>query len=241
MSKSYTPTRWPNGLTNVPPADLVLNKMPQPFPYRRMFAWGEDFARYRAADWTVTVVGTGTAALANGVGGILALTTSAGATDAVYLDKVGESWQFIAGDQLWFQGRFDVTDATNPELVGGLQTTDPPPTAVTDGVYFHKPSGSTRMYLVQISAATGVTTTTDTGVDIANDTYAIAGYYFDGVDKIYWALKDATGTVVAEGSVAANLPTVTLTMSFGILNSTAAAATLNVDYVWAGQEIAGRE
>lgn len=236
---SSIPTRAPNGVSNLLP-DNLLASYPALFPYKGICEWGTDFDRYRAADWTVTVVGTGTAALANGAGGILALTTSAGATDAVYLDKVGENWQAQVGYRLWFKGRFQVSDATNTELVGGLQTTDTSPIAVTDGIYFHKPSAGTRLYLVQISASTGLTTTTDTGVNIANSTYAAAGFYYDGQGNLKWAVYDSTDTVVAQGTVAANLPAVTLTESFGILNAAAAAHTLDVDYVWTAQELPGR-
>lgn len=234
-----TPTRAPNGLNNLSPDDLLAS-LPIPFAYKGVCEWSTDFDRYRTADWTVTVVGTGTAALSNAVGGILALTTSAGATDAVYLDKVGENWQFLVGYQLWFKGRFQASDTTNTELVFGLQTTDTAPMAVPNGVYFHKPSAATRLFLVQVSAATGGTVTTDTGVNLANSTYASAGFYYDGKGNLKWAVYDANNLVVAQGTVAANLPTVTLTESFGILNAAAAAHTLDVDYVWSAQELPGR-
>ena len=153
------------------------------------------------------------------------------------MDKVGEQFQFISGDQVWFQGRFRVSDAVNTELVGGLQITDTTPMAVSDGVYFHKPSGAARMFLVQVSAATGLTTTTDTGVDVASNTFATAGWFYDANGNVFWEIKDANGNVVGDGSAVANLPTVTLTVSFGILNAAAAIHDLDIDYVFAAQNL----
>jgi hypothetical protein len=236
MSRSQTPTRWPNGLVNVPPSD-ILAKFRLPYEYGNLVSWGTDFDRYRAADWVDTVVGTGTVAQINELGGVLALTTSAGATDAAYLDKVGEVYQFGAGYQTWFASRVSLSDATNTEMVLGLQATDTTPTTSTNGVYFHKPSGGTRVYLVQVSATTGLTTTTDTGYDMLSATYAVFSYYHDANGTVFFSVKDATGTSVAGGSVAANLPTVTQTISFGVLNSNAAVHTMKVDYVFAAQDM----
>lgn len=236
MSRSQTPTRWPNGLTNVTPAD-ILRKFRLPYFYGNQTVWGSDFDRYRAADWTATVVGTGAVTQINELGGVMELTTSAGATDAVYLDKVGESFQFAAGYQSWFTSRVALSDATNTEMVLGLQITDTTPTAVSDGVYFHKPSAGTRVYLVQISAATGATVTTDTGYDMANATYAVFAYYYDANGTLFFEIKDATGVVVAEGSAVGNLPAVTQTVSIGVLNAAAAAHTMKVDYVFAAQDM----
>ena len=237
MSRSQTPTRWPNGLTNAAPANLVLHKYPLPFEMKDVTQWWSDFDRYRSADWTVTTVGTGTVAEIAGVGGLIRLATSAGATDAIYMDKVGEQFQFVTGAQVWFQGRFRVSDAVNTELVGGLQITDTAPMAVSDGVYFHKPSGAARLFLVQVSAATGLTTTTDTGVDVASNAFATAGYFYDANGTVFWAIKDTNGVVVGDGSAPANLPTVTLTPSLGILNAAAAIHDLDIDYVFVAQNL----
>lgn len=236
MSTPSEVSRSPNGLTNSTPDDL-LKDFPIQWQLKKLISRGTDFDRYRAADWTGTVVGTGTVAQINEVGGVLRLATSAGATDAVYLDRVGECYQFIAGLKAWFRSRFRVSDATNTELVAGLQITGTTPMAVSDGVYFHKPSAGTRLYLVQVSAATGATTTKDTGVDLVASAYVDAGFAYDGVGNIDWEILGTTGNIVARGKEAANLPTVTLTESLGVLNAAAAIHDFDIDYVFAAQQL----
>jgi hypothetical protein len=231
MSRSQTPTRWPNGLVNVPPSD-ILAKFRLPYDHGNLVSWGTDFDRYRAADWTVNIVGTGTAAQINELGGVLALTTSAGATDEVSITKVGSVYQFAAGYQTWFASRVSLSDAINTEMNLGMQNT-----VTADSVYFNKPAAGTRVYLVQDSVATGLTITTDTGYDMLSDTYAVFSYYYDANGTVFFNVKDATGTSVASGSVAANLPTVTQTISFGVLNSNAAVHTMKVDYIFAAQDM----
>ena len=231
-----TTTRFPNGVTNVAAQSLLAN-LPVPFMFGQYTEWGEDFDRYRAGDWTDTIVGTGTVALVNAENGALQLTTSATAGDSVFLDKVGECFKFTSGQKLWFSGRFQVSDATATELVFGLQITDTTPTAVSNGVYFHKAAGSAALDLVQVSAASGTTTTTSGILSLANATYYTVRFYYDGASTIYYQVLDATGVVVAGGAVVANVPAVTQTISFGLSNgATAAAESMTVDYIWTAQE-----
>ena len=227
---NLTTTRFPNGLTNVadnaPFADL---KMPAPTLFHQYF---EDFDYYTAADWTVTETDAGaTQALADGDGGLLLITNTAADDDLVALQKKGESFLFEVGKRLFFEARFKVSDATQSDLVIGLQITDTTPLDVTDGVFFIKADASTSVSLL---VEKNNTATTTTGVaTLANDTFITLGFYFDGASSIEYSVN---GTVLGT-SVTTNLPDdEALTVSIALQNGEAVAKTMTVDYVFVAKE-----
>jgi hypothetical protein len=227
---NLTTTRFPNGLTNVadnaPFADL---KMPAPTLFHQYF---EDFDYYTAADWTVTETDAGaTQALADGDGGLLLITNTAADDDLVALQKKGESFLFEVGKRLFFEARFKVSDATQSDLVIGLQITDTTPLDVTDGVFFIKADASTSVSLL---VEKNNTATTTTGVaTLANDTFITLGFYFDGASSIEYSVN---GTVLGT-SVTTNLPNdEALTVSIALQNGEAVAKTMTVDYVFVAKE-----
>ena len=223
-------TRFPNGVTNVgedsPFADLA---MPAPTLFH---TYMEDFDYYTAGDWTVTETQAGaTQALADGDGGLLLLTNTAADNDLVALQKVGNSFTFESGKKLFFEARFKVSDATQSDLVMGLQVTDATPLAVANGVFFIKNDGVATVDLVLTKASTS--TTNSSVATMVNDTFIRLGFYYDGTDLVY----SVNGTV-AGTSVVTNLPlsSTNLTVSFAIQNGEAVAKTMTVDYIFVAKE-----
>lgn len=222
------PTRFPNGATNV--------NTNQPFGYMGMFdqtlvhALLDDFNAYSAAAWTVTVVGvTPTAALANGDGGWLLLTTTSGATDSIFLDKLGEGFSVTAGKKAVFKARFKLSDSTNSAPLIGLQVTSTTPNTATDGIYFTKPTGAKTLSIFsRKDATTGSTSVTGVGT-MADDTFINVAWYYDGKTTLNYYVNDVqTGSIT---SVTAFLPDTTLTPSFGFTNGAAAIKTMTIDYI----------
>ena len=223
-------TRFPNGVTNVgedsPFADLA---MPAPTRFHTYF---EDFDYYTAGDWTVTETDAGaTQALTDGDGGLLLITNTAADNDLVAIQKKGESFRFASGKKLFFEARFKVSNATESDVVMGLQITDTSPLDVTDGVFFIKADGSTSVSFVVEKNNTA--TTTSSVATMADDTFVTLGFYYDGASTIEYSVNG----VVAGTSVTTNLvDDEDLTVSFALQNGNAVARTMTVDYIFCAKE-----
>jgi hypothetical protein len=226
----FMTTRFPNGVTNVG-EDSLFAAMGQ-LAATKFHTYFEDFDYYTAANWTVTETQAGaTQALADGDGGLLLLTNSAADDDLVALQKVGESFRFEAGKKLFFEARFKVSDATQSDVVMGLQITDATPLDVSDGVFFIKADGSTSVSL--LVEKNGTATTTASVATMANDTFVRLGFYYDGVSQIQYFVNGVLGGA----SVTTNLvDDEDLTVSFAIQNGEAVAKTMTVDYVFVAKE-----
>lgn len=223
------PTRFPNGLTTTtkgsPLGEFILPDITKAHVYFN------DFDTYTAADWTVTEVGVATQALADGDGGLLLVTNAAADDDSSFSQKVGESFLMESGKKAWFEALFQTNDATQSDIVVGLQITDTTPLDVTDGIFFLKADGAATVdFLVEKD---NTATTTSAVATMADDTNIRLGFYYDGVDKITIFVDG----VAVGSSVTTNLPDdEELTVSFGIQNGTDAAKTMTVDYILAAKE-----
>lgn len=238
-------TNYIDGVTNVPDSYVFGTfGAPDPSKYITFF---NDFMRYDAAatgtshDWLTTITqagsGSATAALADENGGVL-LVTNDDADDDNYFaqwqgmntSNVVEPFKFIVGKKTWFKARLKTSDATQSDIVIGLQITDTTPLAVTDGVYFLKVDGSTTMNLLVTKNSTSSTTA---AVTMANDTYVTLGFVYDGASNIDIFVND----VKVAASVTTNLvDDEELTVSFGIQNGEAVAKTLSMDYIFIASE-----
>jgi hypothetical protein len=228
-----TVTRFPNGVTNVNDVNLFAD-MAQLDPTLFHTYWN-DFDTYAAADWTVTETQAGaTQALTAGDGGWLLLTNSAADDDLNALQKTPAAFAFTAGKKVFFSCRFKVSDATQSDVVIGLQVVDTTPLDVTDGVYFLKADGSTSVSVIcRKDASTGSTSASGIAT-LANDTFITLGFAYDGESKVAYAVNG-----VVQGSLNASssfLPDAICTVSFAIQNGEAAAKTMTVDYIFVAEE-----
>jgi hypothetical protein len=225
-----TTTRFPNGVTNVGEQSLFAELgQPAATLYHTYF---EDFDYYTAADWTVTETDAGaTQALADGDGGLLLITNTAADNDLVSLQKKGESFRFASGKPLFFEARFKVSDATQSDVVIGLQITDTTPLDVTDGVFFIKADGAATVnFLVEKN---NTATTASAVATMADDTYIRLGFYYDGISAVQYFVNGS----IAGSSVTTNLPDdEDMTITIAIQNGEAAAKTMTVDYVYVAKE-----
>lgn len=232
------PSHWTGGISDAHPATFFA-PMPVLRP-DRVHSYFNDFHTFNTADWTITTTeagaGSATEALADEQFGALLITNDAADNDADFFQKVGESFKFVAGKKLAFACRFKVSDATQSDVVVGLQITDTTPLAVTDGVYWRKDDGDANLDFVVIKDSTATTATAAT--TLADATYITLGFYYDGASTIeYWSAT-AAGVWTKHGtSVTTNMPDdELLTISFGIQNGEAVAKTMTVDWVYAAVE-----
>ncbi len=226
-------TRFPYGLTNVSEVDLFSDMVqPDPTLFHQYF---NDFDTYVAGDWTVTETDSGaTQALTAGDGGLLLITNTAADNDLVALQKNPAAFTFTAGKKTFFRCRFKVSDATQSDLVFGLQVVDSTPLDVTDGIYFLKADGAATVdFICRKNASTGSTSASAVAT-MANDTFIELGFYYDGQSKVAY---EVNGSVL--GSLDASstyLPDTTCTVSFALQNGEAVAKTMTVDYVYVAKE-----
>ena len=226
-------TRFPYGLTNVSETNLFAD-MVQPDP-TLFHSYFNDFDTYAAGDWVVTETQAGaTQALTAGDGGWLLLTNSAADDDLVALQKTPAAFSFTAGKKSFFRCRFKVSDATQSDVVFGMQVVDTTPLDVTDGVYFLKADGSTSVSVICRKNATTGSTSASAIATLANDTFIELGFYYDGESKIAYEVNGSVlGSLDASSSF---LPDTITTVSFAIQNGEAAAKTMTVDYVYVATE-----
>lgn len=227
-------THFTSGVTNVS-ADGTLGKLKAPAPHK-YHTYFNDFDTYLASDWTITTTeaGTGSAteALADGDGGLLVLTNAAGDNDLDFLQLVKEGFKYEAGKQLAFNIRFKTNDATQTDIVAGLQVTDTTPLDVSDGVFFLKEDGATTISFIVEKDGTQSTLTLPNS--LADDTFMTLGYVYDPKDQKFHVFQD---NVLAGTVVNTNAPDdEELTVSFGVQNGEAAANSMTIDYVGAMKE-----
>lgn len=226
-------TRFPYGITNVGDTNLFADMVkPDPTLFHEYF---NDFDTYTAGDWVVTETQAGaTQALTAGDGGWLLLTNSAADNDLVALQKTPAAFSFTAGKKTFFRCRFKVSDATQSDLVIGLQVVDTTPLDVTDGVYFLKADGSTSISVVCRKDASTGSTSAAAIATLANDTFIELGFYYDGEGKVVYEVNgDVVGALDGSSSY---LPDTTCTVSFALQNGEAVAKTMTVDYLYAAKE-----
>lgn len=226
-------TRLPFGVTNVL-ENTIFADMVQPDPTKFHEYWN-DFDTFVAADWVVTETQAGaTQALAAGDGGWLALTNSAADNDLNAIQKTPAAFSFTAGKKTFFACRFKVDDATQSDMVVGLQVVDTTPLDVTDGIYFLKADDAATMDFICRKDATTGSTSASAVATMANDTFITVAFYYDGEAKVFYAINGVVkGSLVA---TSAFLPDTITTVSLAVQNGSAAARTMTIDYVYAATE-----
>lgn len=226
-------THFTSGVTNVA-ASTTLGRYGAMDP-TKYHVYFNDFETYVVGDWTITTTeagaGSATEALTDIDGGALLITNDDADNDADFFQKVGEGFRWASNKDMAFKARFKVSDATQSDLVMGLQITDTTPLDVTDGLFFTKADGSAS---VTFEVEKNNTATSTTAGTLADDTFVTVGFYYDKVDQkfhIFWNDVEV-GTAVTTNAVDDE----DLTISFGIQNGEAVAKTMTVDYIFAMKE-----
>jgi len=225
-------TRLPSGVNTEATSSLFAN-----FPLPRdssLIEYFNDFFTYTTNRWVVTETQAGaTQALTAGSGGWLLLTNSAADDDLVALQKTPAMLDLSATKQTWFTSRFKVSDATQSDVVIGMQVVDTTPLDVTDGIYFLKADGAATVNIICRKDATTGSTSASAIATMVSDTFIQLDWYYDGAGYLFYAVN---GTVGGSLSVASYFPDTTVTVSFGIQNGEAVAKTMTVDWVGVWQE-----
>lgn len=237
---SPTPTRYPNGVVDASQNGAYGGYAGiRPFRYH---SWVEDFDTYTATEWVVTETDAGsTEAITSADGGVLAITNvSAGATDEASLQWAGGSgavkttFQWDSTKDMIIAAGFKVDDAINTALLIGLASVDTTPVASlpTNGIYFYKAGAATS--LIASVRKAGASTSQTIGA-MADDTYVdvVFRYSATGNDVQQAGTWQAflANNLIGTLTTASISPTAALAMTIGLLNASAAAHVLSIDYI----------
>lgn len=238
-----TTTNFPGGVTNAAYYQ-AMGEACTPDP-----SWSQlyhnEFNTFIATDLTETLVGTGTSALAAESGGVLLVTTTAGIADANYYQLPVASYVITPGSQLFFKCRIKLSEVTNCKVHAGLIITSATPQAAAEGLYFFKNSGAATWVLRSTVGGVSVNTVIPTSLVSVAATWLELSFYYDGANVAAY-FNPSTGPSVPSSTspkgmvaqiAAPSLTTSVLAPSFGILNTTAVARTMRVDYLTVSNEL----
>lgn len=230
------PVRFPSGINTASSRRLALRDYLAADP-TKMHVYFNDFDNFIVGDWVITTTeagaGAATEALTDVDGGALLVTNDDADNDADFFQLVSESFLLAAGKRSWFAMRFQTNDATQTDIVAGLQVRDTTPLDVTDGIYFLKPDDAALVnFICGKDATTGRSTSSAVSTLVAA-TWTEWAWYFDGRKSLTAFVNDVPVVSIDPTSY---FPDTELTVSFGIQNGAAAAKTLTIDYLLAAKE-----
>jgi len=235
-------TRFPYGVTNNLVSDIFANMgQLDPTKYHTYF---DDFDAYILTDgtqaqWTGTL-NSGTIAQTAVNNGALLITLANTDEAITQVQRTLAMWLPTAGKELFFKARLKTANVILTDILIGLAAIDTTLIAasaigVTDFVGFFKGATDTTFtFYNRLDASTGSTSATGIGT-LANDTYYTVSFYYDGVDKVYYAFNDVIiGSV--DGS-STYLPDAQLSPSICLgQEGTGGAGTGTIDYLFVAQE-----
>ena len=230
------PTHFPNGVSNRTKGHPLFN-----YPYldpSKYYTYFDDFFEYHSGIYTITTTeaGSGNAseAITSGAGGQLLITNDDADNDLDFFQLKGESFKWDSSKRMFFSARFKTNDATQSEIVMGLQITDTTPLDVTDGIFFLKIDGDTQPDLIIEKDNSSSLSVLEMNA-MEDDTFVTLSFEYDPLDvatggAVFRAYQD--DVQVGEITSTTNAPDdEELTISFGIQNGEAAAKTLTIDFI----------
>ena len=235
------PTHFPNGISNRTKGHPLFN-----YPYldpSKYYTYFDDFFEYHSGIYTITTTeaGSGNASeeITAGAGGQLLITNDNADNDLDFFQLKGEAFRFDSTKRMFFSSRFKVNDATQSDLVMGLQITDTTSLDVTDGIFFIKGDGDTQPDFIIEKDNSSTLSVLEMNA-IADDTFVTLSFEYDPLDvatggAVFRVYQD--DVQVGEITGTTNAPDdEDLTISFGIQNGEAAAKTMTIDFILAAVE-----
>ena len=242
-----SPMRTPAGFTQAAPYQPLNGiGIPDPFFYASAH---DDFLPYTAGNYTVTAASGSVAQnTANGTGGRILLTT--GATIGNFAEIQGVAgFNYTVGKRLAFLTRVQLADIVNSAMIVGLvEATATPFTAITDGIYFTKASAGSTLELIAVAGSTVLGTASITGAFTAAQDIDL-GFYVDSQGNIRGfygnnleGFKNQNQAILGPNisilntSLSGALSTANLAATVAVSASTAVAQTMVSDFLFAAQE-----
>lgn len=260
-ARSPVPTREPQGDTQHWPWGALADcGIGDPSFYHQYFD-DMDSSLNITGSYTVSKGSTGTAANAAGDGGLGLLTTAATNNDYVAIQLPAASFTLpngaLAGKKEFFIARLTLGDVNASAFICGLcNTTATIFTAVTDGLYFQKASGSAVINLIAVVG--GVATTTPvpaSALTLVNAVPFDLGWYVDFYgnvavfvsSQLYGFIPESGGggnptptrgrcLYIQNSNITNGLTAANLNVTAGVQAGAVAAKTLTIDFFGAMKE-----
>lgn len=250
----------PNGLTNAQEWQ-TLGQAGFPDP-TWAHQYSNDFDTYVAGDWTVTLVGTGTQALAAGLGGRLLVSNTAGATDSTVMQKTPAGFNIptaspspTTGKQTFFKFQGQLSAVTADTFFCGLAQAGATSIAsITNGIYIAKANGQAGLTLNVVAASSTTTVAFPASCVLTAATDFELGFMVDAYGNVagFWNPTTGWSTPISAANLAAGtqtrgyacalyaptMPAAATLVSpiFGLTNTSAVANTMQVDYIFASND-----
>lgn len=201
--------------------------------------WIDDFCQALDEDikYDLTETGSGTHTCADAVNGILALTNAAADNDSQEVASLCECWKLINCYPLYAEIRFYLDDVLQSDFWFGLITGATWFTQPDDAVVFYKLDPLADLYFR--TRTNTLNTSTDTTINLVNDTWYRIGIHWDGGGTVRWFVftdGDAPQVCAAAGLHTTNIvQDEELAIGFGIRNGEADAKSMYIDYLKVAQ------
>jgi len=224
MDKSAGDREFFSGLPMAVDPDYIV--------YFNDFLVAQDF---NTSDWVITTTEAGAGAAtetldADVVGGALKLLNDDADNDLDSLQLTEETFKLAAGKRLWMEVRVKVSDADQVDAFVGLGITDTTPLDTSDRIGFQIDDGNASILCKTEKNTTE--TSTDSGVDAADDTYVKLGFLCEGTG----AVKFFVDRQLVATHTANIVDDEELCVTLHIQNGEAAAKSMTIDYILVARE-----
>jgi hypothetical protein len=232
-----TPTRFTYGVATVAKGK-PLSSYPLPDPFHSssdqgygVATYSNDFTTY-AGEYTTTGTGS-TTAITSGAGGVITITPG-GASTVTTAYKTAPVFQFIPGQQGWFETR--VAPSAVP-AGGSFSVGMQAGSSASDSILFTKGTGSTTINLTSTVASTTTTLATNVATASANTYVDLALHYTSQGDLEVFSNGNLVSRVTSPtvGTSGTTITSQTLGPVFQITPT--ASETLSIDYVLSALEL----
>ena len=141
---------------------------------------------------------------------------------------------FVASARTYFRCKFNIDDATQSDIVAGLESIVADPHAPAEGIVFVKADGATS---IDIQSVVGSTVEQSATLDtaLADATEITLEFYWDGVDRVYYG-ANGTPQGFLDLSDSTDLTTRETTPTFGVQAGEAAVKVASLDYLFAASQ-----
>jgi hypothetical protein len=209
-------------------SNLPMGYGPEVVEYYNDFLSAQD---YNTTNFTLTLVGTGTAAVntTSNNNGLLLLTTTNTSADSNSLQGKQESFKIQSGKRLWFETKLQASRVTDADILIALAKTDTTPLDDSDYVGFKVTNGAATVDAKTVASSSATTTSAVATLVAATD--MTLGFYWDGISRVYFF---ANRGLVATHT--ATIPSAGLALTAHIKTNSANASVLTIDYLYAAQE-----
>lgn len=234
-------THLEGGLTNVGVSSLFASM--KQFDQSLYYEDFDNFFTFSAGatgPWVVTETQAGaTQALAAGHGGLLLLTNSAADNDINQIQRPVANFLPVAGKKLFFRCIFKISDATQSDFAIGLQQVNADGTTLataTDGIFFLKADDAATVALYVRKDNTTGSVNSGAIATLVADTFVNLGFYFDGIDRVYYEVNGTVTGSITLSTAAGFLPDAAVCLMISLKNGEAVAKTATVDHIYVAME-----